>query len=98
IIGDISDEHDLKIENMRQIDAHTYEFDGKLELESIEERFSIAFSNTNDHITIGGYVFGLLGRLPVVKDKINDEYFTFEVLEMDGARIKKLKVTLLEVA
>ncbi|WP_104742689.1 hemolysin family protein [Helicobacter cinaedi] len=95
IIGDISDEHDLKIEDMRQIDEKTYEFDGKLDLESIEEMLHITFSNTNDHITIGGYVFGLLGRLPVIKDKICDEHFEFEVLEMDGARIKKLKATTL---
>lgn len=95
IIGDISDEHDLKIEDMRQIDEKTYEFDGKLDLESIEEMLHITFSNTNDHITIGGYVFGLLGRLPVIKDKICDEHFEFEVLEMDGARIKKLKATAL---
>ena len=93
IIGDISDEHDLKNEDMKQLDSQTYEFDGKLDVYQIEEKFNITFENTNDHITIGGYVFGLLGRLPVVQDKISDEYFTFEVLEMDGARIKKLKAT-----
>ena len=93
IIGDISDEHDLKNEDLKQLDSQTYEFDGKLDVYQIEEKFNITFENTNDHITIGGYVFGLLGRLPVVQDKISDEYFTFEVLEMDGARIKKLKAT-----
>ena len=93
IMGDISDEHDLKIEDMRQIDAQTYEFDGKLEISDIEEMLDITFKNTNDHITIGGYVFGLFGRLPMMKDKITDEHCIFEVLEMEGARIKKLKVT-----
>lgn len=93
IMGDISDEHDLKNEDIKQIDAQTYEFDGKLDLESIEEMLNMTFSNSNDHITIGGYVFGLFGRLPMVKDTINDECCEFEVLEMDGARIKKLKLT-----
>lgn len=93
IMGDISDEHDLKIEDIRQIDKNTYEFNGKLGLENIEEILNITFSNTNDHVTIGGYVFGLLGRLPVVKDKISDENCEFEVVEMDGARIQKLRVT-----
>ena len=96
IMGDISDEHDLKIEDIRQIDTNTYEFDGKLALENIEKMLNISFTNTNDHLTIGGYVFGLLGRLPVIKDKIVDENCEFEVLEMEGARIKKLKVTLLK--
>ncbi|TLD82192.1 HlyC/CorC family transporter [Helicobacter sp. MIT 05-5293] len=92
IMGDISDEHDLKIEDIRQIDKDTYEINGKLGLENIEEMFNITFSNTNDHVTIGGYVFGLLGRLPVVKDRISDENCEFEVLEMDGARIQKLRI------
>ncbi|RDU60770.1 hemolysin family protein [Helicobacter marmotae] len=93
IIGDISDEHDTKIEDIRQIDKDTYEINGKLGLENIEEIFNITFSNTNDHVTIGGYVFGLFGHLPVVNDKISDEHCEFEVLEMDGARIQKLRIS-----
>lgn len=96
IVGDISDEHDLKIEDMRQIDSNTYEFAGKLSLYSVEEKLEILFTNTNDHITIGGYVFGLLGRLPMIGDRIDDAFFEFEVLEMDGARIKKLRARLKE--
>lgn len=98
IMGDISDEHDLKIEeeSLKQIDAQTYEVDGKLDIESVEEMLQLTFSNTNDHVTIGGYVFGLFGRLPVAKDSICDEVCEFEVLEMDATRIKKLKIKKLE--
>ncbi|PAF48927.1 hypothetical protein BKH41_04685 [Helicobacter sp. 12S02232-10] len=92
IMGDISDEHDLKTEDMHRIDEDTYEFDGMMDLESVEEAMDIEFDDECEQVTIGGYVFGLLGRLPVVGDRVNDKYCEFEVLSMEGARIKKLKM------
>ncbi|PAF45246.1 hemolysin family protein [Helicobacter sp. 11S02596-1] len=92
IMGDISDEHDLKTEDMHRIDENTYEFDGMMDLESVEEAMGVAFDDECEQVTIGGYVFGLLGRLPVVSDRVSDKYCEFEILSMDGARIKKLKV------
>lgn len=91
IMGDISDEHDLKTEDMHQIDEDTYEFDAMLDLESVEEILSVKFDDECEQVTIGGYVFGLLGRLPVVGDSVNDENCEFEILSMDGARIKRLR-------
>lgn len=92
IMGDISDEHDEKIEEDYKIDENTFIFDGMMDLESIEEICNVVFDDSCEQVTIGGYVFSLLGRLPVVGDVIADENCEFEVSEMDGARIKKLKL------
>ncbi|STP12272.1 integral membrane protein [Helicobacter mustelae] len=92
IMGDIADEYDERIEEHYKIDEDTYVFDGMMDLESIEEICDIAFDDSCDQVTIGGYVFSLLGRLPVVGDVIKDSNCKFEVCEMDGARIKKLKL------
>lgn len=92
IMGDISDEHDLKTEDIHQIDENTYEFDGMTDLESVEEIMDVEFDDECDQVTIGGYVFGMLGRLPVVGDCVSDKNCDFEVSSMDGARIKRLKV------
>lgn len=98
IMGDISDEHDEKSEDIHRIDEDTYEFDGMMDLESVEEILDIKFDDECDQVTIGGYVFGLLGRLPVVGDKIEDKYCEFEVATMDGARIKKLNAKKLPIS
>ena len=45
-----------------------------------------------DYTTIGGLLFGRLGRLPKVGDRINLEGATFEILEMDGRRVGKVRV------
>ncbi len=92
VMGDITDEHDLKNQEFTQIGADVYELDGILDLESVEELMSVHFDEECEQVTIGGYVFSLLGRLPEVGDVVRDEILEFSVLAMDGARIKRLKV------
>ena len=45
-----------------------------------------------DYTTIGGYVFGQLGRLPRPGDRVTVPPHTFEVVEMDGRRVKRLRL------
>ncbi|MDD7567292.1 MAG: hemolysin family protein, partial [Helicobacter sp.] len=93
IMGDISDEHDLKIAEYKQLSENSYEVNGKLGIESVQDLLGIEFTDTNDHITIGGYVLGLLGRLPEVDDTCQVQEYEFKILEMDNTRINKLKIT-----
>lgn len=96
IMGDISDEHDTKIDEIRQIDSHTFEVDGMLDLDTISEQIQIVFSDDIEQVTIGGYVFNLLGKEPLVGDSVVEGDFAYEILEIDGMRIKKLKITRLK--
>lgn len=93
IMGDISDEHDTKIDEIRQIDSHNFEVDGMLDLDTISEQIRIVFSDDIEQVTIGGYVFNLLGKEPLVGDSVVEGDFAYEILEIDGMRIKKLKIT-----
>ena len=45
-----------------------------------------------DYTTIGGLLFGKLGRLPKVGDRVNLEGATFEILEMEGRRVGRVRV------
>jgi CBS domain containing-hemolysin-like protein len=46
----------------------------------------------NDYTTIGGFVFGSLGRLPVVGDRTAAGGAAFTVRQMDGRRIESVAV------
>ena len=46
----------------------------------------------SDYTTIGGLLFGRLGRLPKVGDRINLQGATFEILEMEGRRVGRVRV------
>jgi CBS domain containing-hemolysin-like protein len=45
-----------------------------------------------DYTTIGGLLFGRLGRLPKVGDRVTLQGATFEILEMDGRRVGRVRV------
>lgn len=93
IMGDISDEHDLKTEECKKIDDYTFDFDGMASLEDSGERIGINYED-EEQVTVGGYVFNLLGHLPSVGDVAEDEHGQYEVLEIDGNRVKKVRIKL----
>jgi putative hemolysin len=47
---------------------------------------------SEDYTTVGGYVFGLLGRLPVAGDRVTGGGAHFIVREMEGRRIRVLSI------
>lgn len=91
VMGDISDEHDFKTEECKKINDNTFEFDGMASLEDSGEKIGINYKD-EEQVTIGGYVFNLLGRLPVVGDTVEDDECNYKVLEIDGKRVKKIRV------
>ena len=93
IFGDINDEHDGKDEDFRKIDENCYEFSGRFELDEIENLMQISFENDAEQLTIGGYVFNLLERLPLEGDKISDAICEYEVLKMNANSISLIRVT-----
>ena len=93
IMGDISDEHDVKHEEYKQIDENTYEFDGMLDIETTGEILNYSFDEADEILTIGGFVFNKIGGTPNVDDIIKCGPFEFKVLEVDGNRIQKVLCT-----
>ena len=62
-----------------------------MDIADLNERFGLDIP-TDDFQTIGGYVFGLLGREPEVGDVVSDKDLNFKVLEVDGIRIARLNM------
>lgn len=91
IVGDIQDEHDAieDIEIQRLADG-SYEFDGRVLLDDVTELLNIRLEE-HDEDTLGGYIFGLLGRRPETGDKISIGDYSFEVLRVNGFRIVRVK-------
>ena len=44
-----------------------------------------------EYTTVGGYLFGELGRLPKAGDRVVVQGRTFEIAEMDGRRVKSVR-------
>jgi len=96
IMGDICDEHDLEDEKIKKIDDSTYEFSGMVDIESVAEILEIEVDESEDAVTLGGRILNILGRSPSVGDIAVDGHYEFEILEVDGNRINKVRAVKVE--
>ncbi len=64
---------------------------GSTEISDVNRLLKLQLDDT-DYTTIGGLLFGRLGRLPRVGDRVNLDGTTFEILEMDGRRVGRVRV------
>lgn len=92
IVGEIYDEFD-KVDGAeyQKIDKNTIKFDATMDIEDINDKFDLDLS-TEDYQTIGGYVFGLLGREAEIGDKVSDGNLDFIINETNGHKITNLTI------
>jgi putative hemolysin len=91
IVGEIEDEFDVTEEQIEQIDEATYRIDGMFPIDEFNSRFGTELPDEDFH-TLGGFVFGQLGRAPEPGDDVSYNGLRFDVLEVEGNRIEKLAV------
>jgi CBS domain containing-hemolysin-like protein len=93
IVGEILDEYD----EPEVLDAAEPGADvlipGSMNLHELNERFGLEVPD-DEYTTIGGYVFGALGRLPVAGDRVTASHAIFTVKAMEGRRVETLAVDL----
>ena len=95
LVGDIQDEHDTAADIYeKRLDDGTFEFLGMTLLDEALEYMGLRPLEEHEEDTIGGYVFGLLARKPTVGDTVDCPLCSFEILETDGFRVKKVKAFL----
>lgn len=91
IVGQIYDEYD-RAEPAAVAAADGIVLPGSLEIEQANERYKLDLSE-REYQTVGGYVFGKLGRLPKPGDRVPVPGGVLEVLEMEGKRVGRIKLT-----
>jgi CBS domain containing-hemolysin-like protein len=88
IVGPIYDEYDPQ--DRAAAGDGAARLDGAMPITEFNSKFDASLDDT-DYTTLGGYVFGQLGRLPRPGDRVTVGPHTFEVVEMDGRRVKSLR-------
>jgi CBS domain containing-hemolysin-like protein len=91
IVGEIFDEHDAIDAITPAATDGTVTIDGSLTIDDFNSRFDTELDDT-DYTTIGGYLFGMLGRLPRVGDRITIGKQQFEIIGMEGRRVAAVRV------
>ena len=97
IIGGSLSEIEPELLHITPCDENSWYIDGLCSVEDFKERFDLNElpNEDRDHFkTVGGFVTSLFGYIPKVGEKREWENFIFEILEMDRARIDRLRFTI----
>ncbi|HET7110533.1 MAG TPA: hemolysin family protein [Gemmatimonadales bacterium] len=89
IVGDIFDEHDTP--EVRLQEKGVALIDGATPLGDFNAEHGTSLDDA-DYTTIGGWVFGALGRLPRPGDRVAAGERVLEVAEMDGRRVRSVRL------
>ncbi len=90
IVGEIYDEHDVDAPAAAATDGVRL-LDGSMSIPDFNEQEGTDLPD-EPYTTVGGYIFGVLGRLPKVGDRIVVGDRVLMVAEMDGRRVSAVKL------
>jgi putative hemolysin len=89
IVGEIHDEHEQEPLPFEEALEGVVHLSGAVTIEDFNERFDLSLSE-DLYETIGGYVFGSLGRVADPGDEVVIPGGVLRVVKMDGRRIERL--------
>jgi putative hemolysin len=92
IVGSIHDELETEEKDVEIVDEKNLVVSGQSGIDEVNALLG-AELQSKDFNTIGGYVFGLFGRMPKVGEQLRYKDLKFEILELDGRKIDKVKIT-----
>ena len=92
IVGEIWDEHDEIVEEIKEIGEGEYIVSGMANLEKLFEELEIELDEDLDAITVNGWAMKILDRIPEEGDSFEELGLTVKVLKMDGRRIEDLHI------
>ena len=92
IVGEIFDEHDER-EDSAGVAGGEALVQGTTHIADLNERFALDVPE-DEYTSIGGFVFGTLGRLPAPGDRVSAGGAIFTVRSMDGRRIDTIALDL----
>ncbi len=97
IVGPIQDEFDAEGPKFVRVAPGEYDVTGALQVADLEDRLGIDLDD-RDEDTVGGIVMAEIGRLPKPGDVTRVGPVEVEVLDVDGARIRRLRVRTADAA
>ena len=90
LVGEIWDEHDEIVQEIRKITDSDYVVEGSANLEKLFDE--IGCEREHDSITVSGWILEIAGKVPSRGDVYHYENMTIRILEMDGHRVGKIKL------
>jgi CBS domain containing-hemolysin-like protein len=94
LVGEIVDEYDEEDSEIVHLPDGQYLVDAMTAVGDLNERLATRIPD-EEWESVGGFVFGTLEHVPVVGEHIDFDGWRFSVEEMEGRRIRKVRVSLI---
>lgn len=92
IVGEIWDEHDEKVEEIKEIGEGEYIISGMASVSKVFDMFDIDDEEI-DASNMNGWAMEVLGKIPEVGEGFKKYGLLVEILETNGKRVENLKIT-----
>jgi len=92
IFGDIEDEHDSTKYIATQVGDNEYMLSARLEIDKVNELFDLGLPESDDYMTIGGYILHEYQSFPKLNEVITIGRYEFRIIKSTMTKIELVKL------
>ena len=96
ITGEIEDEHDNKSHVAKKVAEGEYVLSARLELEKVNEMFSLELPESDEYMTVGGLILHEYQSFPKLNEVIRIKSFEFKIMKNTATKIELVRLKVLE--
>jgi len=96
IFGEIEDEHDTSDLVETQLDRSTFLFSGRHEIESLNEKYNLGISESEEYDTLAGYIIYHYENIPEEGTTVVIDQFLLRIVKRSSNRIEQVELKVLQ--
>ena len=96
ITGEIEDEHDNTNLVAKQLSDHEYMLSARLEIEKINEMFSLDLPESDEYMTLGGLILHEYQSFPKLNEVIKIGTYEFKIVKNTATKIELVRLKTIE--
>jgi len=93
IVGEVGDELAAVEKDYEVINEYTFQIDGSMRIEEVNEEMELDLPEGEDYETVAGFILSLLGHIPKTNEQLRYKGLKLVVTEMRGLKIEKILLT-----
>lgn len=96
IFGEIEDEHDVKSIISKRLGENEYLLSGRMEIDSLNEKFGLELPESDDYLTIAGFILHNYQKFPKVNDTIDIGRYNMKILKVTSTKIELVRMKVID--
>ena len=97
LFGEIEDEHDSQEFLEEKIDASTFKFSSRLEVDYLNETYALEIPKSEAYETLGGFILEHTENIPEENEVLDIAGFEIKILKTSGAKIEAVTIKIADI-